>query len=101
MIHPTTVDVLVLGATGYTGKLIVDYLYKHPQRSSPGFSLALGARSKPKLDELSKSLGLGQDVQLWVVNIQDEGSLEQAIRQSKVVINAAGPYWTIGTPVVK
>jgi len=101
MIHPTTVDVLILGATGYTGKLIVDYLYKHPQRSSPGFSLALGARSKSRLDELAKTLSLSEDIQLWTVDVNDEASLEQAIRQSKVVINTVGPYWTIGIPVVK
>ncbi|CAA7262294.1 unnamed protein product [Cyclocybe aegerita] len=92
-------DLLVLGATGFTGTLITRYLQAHPQRSQ--FSLALGARSPKKLDALVRSLNLPASVKLVDVDVTNPDDIERAVRGTRVVINTVGPYWLWGTPVVR
>lgn len=93
-------DILVLGATGFTGNLITRYLSAHPQRRQ--FSLALGARSPQKLKALVNKLNLSESsVKLLQVDVTDEGDVERAVRSARVVINTVGPYWLWGTPVVR
>ena len=93
-------DVLVFGATGFTGKLITRYLSTHPQRSQ--FSLALGARSPKKLKALVEKLNLSESsVKLVQVDVTKEADVERAVRNTRVVINTVGPYWLRGTPVVR
>ncbi|KAJ7176765.1 Saccharopine dehydrogenase-domain-containing protein [Mycena filopes] len=94
----TKPSVLVLGATGFTGKLITKYLASH--RESAAFTLALGARSKARLDELVADLSLGSDVQLHVVDVTSPAQLDAVVAKAVVVINTVGPFWTWGTPVV-
>ncbi|KAJ7248191.1 hypothetical protein B0H12DRAFT_1229408, partial [Mycena haematopus] len=73
-------SVLVLGATGFTGKLITEYLAGH--KDNAAFTLALGARSKSRLDALAASLDLGTAT-------------------ATVVVNTVGPFYLWGTPVVQ
>ncbi|KAF8161736.1 Saccharopine dehydrogenase-domain-containing protein [Mycena galopus ATCC 62051] len=91
--------VLVLGATGFTGKLIVEYLAGH--RDSAAFTLALGARSKTRLDALVSSLDLGTAVELHVVDTTRQDQLEAVVKTATVVINTVGPFHLWGTPVVQ
>lgn len=92
-------DILILGATGFTGRLITRYLAGHPQRSQ--FSISIGARSTQKLTTLVKELGLGSDVRLVQVDVTKYEEVERAVKNVKVVINTVGPYWRWGTPVVR
>ncbi|KAF8190797.1 Saccharopine dehydrogenase-domain-containing protein [Pholiota molesta] len=92
-------DILVLGATGYTGQLVTRYLSAHPQRSQ--FTLALGARSPQKLKKLVQQLNLPASVKAVQVDVTKEDEIEAAVKQTRVVINTVGPYWLWGTPVVR
>ncbi|KAI0821295.1 Saccharopine dehydrogenase-domain-containing protein [Irpex lacteus] len=92
------VDILVIGATGYTGHLIVKYLSTHPDKSL--FTLGIAARSKPKLDALRKKLSLPDSVQQYYVDVTDQGQVDELVQVAGVVVNAVGPYWTFGTPVL-
>lgn len=97
-------DVLVLGATGFTGGLIASYLANHPQRrSSPAlFTLVLGGRSRDKLNKVATSLGLSTNSDsIAVVDLSVYASVESAVVRAKVVINAIGPYWKLGDSVVR
>ncbi|KAF9050022.1 saccharopine dehydrogenase [Panaeolus papilionaceus] len=93
------VDILVLGATGYTGRLITKYLANHPQKAH--FSLALGARTASKLRTVAEECGLQNSVKLISVDVTNPEDVENAVKQTRVVINTVGPYWTWGTPVVQ
>ncbi|EGO00593.1 hypothetical protein SERLA73DRAFT_178436 [Serpula lacrymans var. lacrymans S7.3] len=93
------VDIIVLGATGYTGRLITRYLYAHPERSS--FSFGIAARSRSKLNDLVSDLSLDSTVQLFILDIANPEQIDAAVQKTKVVINAVGPYWRWGTPVVR
>ncbi|TFK45010.1 Saccharopine dehydrogenase-domain-containing protein [Crucibulum laeve] len=92
-------DILVLGATGFTGRLITRYLTAHPQHGQ--FTLALGARSNSKLQQLVKELGITDNVRLVEVDVTQPAQVEEVVKTTRVVINTVGPYWTWGTPVVE
>ncbi|KAF9478098.1 saccharopine dehydrogenase [Pholiota conissans] len=92
-------DILILGATGYTGGLIARYLSAHPQRSQ--FTLAVGARSPEKLKILVQELALPASVKLVKVDVTNLDEVDAAVMQTRVVINTVGPYWLWGTPVVR
>lgn len=83
---------------GYTGRLITTYLHEHPERSS--FTLGIAARSKAKLNDLKKSLKLDDSVETFYVDVTKPDSVEEVVKQAKVVINTIGPFWYWGEPVV-
>lgn len=91
------VDILLIGATGFCGRHAARYVLEHPERSK--FTVGLAARSRSKLN----SIGLPVDdtVQIFELDILDEGAVENAVKQAKVVINCVGPFWHFGTPVVR
>ncbi|KAK7057760.1 Sacchrp-dh-NADP domain-containing protein [Favolaschia claudopus] len=93
--------ILILGATGFTGKLISHYLAGH--RDGALFNLALGARSKARLDAVVAALDIGTSVELHVVDTTQEEQLEAILAKKEVtvVINTVGPFYLWGTPVVK
>lgn len=92
-------DILVLGATGFVGRLVVHFLNDHRERSN--FTFIASARSIKRLQALAAELNLSAQIPLLVLDIEDIPSLENAIKRAKVVINTIGPYWNTGTPVVK
>jgi short subunit dehydrogenase-like uncharacterized protein len=97
-----TRDILILGATGFTGQLIARYLVSHPQRASSPFNVTLGGRSRDKLNKVATSLGSSTDAgSVVVVDLSDYLTVERAVVRAKVVINAVGPYWKFGDYVVR
>ncbi|KAH7883385.1 Saccharopine dehydrogenase-domain-containing protein [Phlebopus sp. FC_14] len=94
------IDILLLGATGYTGRLIARYLASHPQRSA--FTFGLAARSESKLRTLVHEYSPSfTDVPIFVVDVENSTEIDQVVQQARVVINAVGPYSRWGTPVVR
>lgn len=81
-------DVIVYGATGYTGKLCAAYLATHS--GSPRW--ALGGRNKTRLQNLRSSLKLSESVGTVQADSTDYASLLAMAEQTAVVINIAGPY---------
>ncbi|KAG2153387.1 Saccharopine dehydrogenase-domain-containing protein [Suillus clintonianus] len=94
------VDIVVLGATGYTGRLIARYLATHPQRSS--FTFGLAARSQSALEGVFRGLNLStDDVPAFTVDVTKPSDVSAVVQQARVVINTIGPYWRWGTSVVR
>lgn len=93
-----TIDILVLGATGFTGRLITRYLDKHSERSS--FSLSIAGRSPDKLRALSQELQLN-NVDIYPLDISNDHELNSLISKAKVVVNCVGPFHRYGTPIVR
>ncbi|KAM6497886.1 Saccharopine dehydrogenase domain containing protein [Amanita muscaria] len=92
-------DIILLGATGFNGRLIARYLASHPQRGR--FSWAVAARSKNKLDQLVEGLSLPSDVGVLEFNADDKNNVEEVVKSARVIINAVGPFALHGTPVVR
>ncbi len=51
-------DIIVYGATGYTGRLVAEYLDNHYGSRDDGPSWAMAGRSLSKLEEVRDAMGL-------------------------------------------
>lgn len=96
-------DVVVMGATGYTGRLIAEYLAEHYAK---GITWAIAGRSLASLDLLKDDL-VGkfncprESVNIIVADSLDRPSLASMVASTRVILSAAGPFWKIGTPLVE
>ena len=98
------IDILVIGATGYTGKLVTRYLIAHRERES--FSLGLAARNTSKLTAFVDGLDItpSNSVPIFgVCDIQDKDALEGLFRDNgvKVVLSTVGPFYLYGRTIVE
>jgi saccharopine dehydrogenase (NAD+, L-glutamate forming) len=88
-------DVVLVGATGFTGGLTAEYLARH---APAGLRWALAGRNKEKLEAVRDRLGV--DVPLVVADVTDAGSLADLAASTRVVITTVGPYLQHGEPLV-
>lgn len=93
-----TFDILLLGATGFTGQLIAEYLVE--QNASSGLQIGMAGRNETKGATLLQRLGLPEECWL-TVDVFNEEQLARALSKTKVLINAAGPFAEYGPPVVE
>lgn len=94
-------DVVVWGATGFTGKWVAKYLADH--YSQPQLVWAIAGRNTDKLKGTLEFLQLSKDklpAQI-VADSCDESSLSAMVRSTKVVISTVGPYALYGSLLVK
>jgi saccharopine dehydrogenase (NAD+, L-glutamate forming) len=94
-------DVVVLGATGFTGRLTADYLARH---APDGCRWGLAGRSRAKLEKVRSGLALVDpalaDLPLLHAEIGDAASLAEMASRTTVVVTTVGPYLEWGEPVV-
>jgi short subunit dehydrogenase-like uncharacterized protein len=88
-------DIVIFGATGFTGALTTEYLAQH---AGEGVRWALAGRNRAKLEALSERLGV--DVPLLHADVTDDASLRSVAESAQVVITTVGPYVTYGEPLV-
>jgi short subunit dehydrogenase-like uncharacterized protein len=91
-------DLVVHGATGFTGQLVVEYLLQHPQRAS--LRWAMSGRNLAKLQAVRDALGAPADTPLIVADAADAASLQALMAQTRLVITTVGPYQLYGEPLV-
>jgi short subunit dehydrogenase-like uncharacterized protein len=85
----------VVGATGFTGALVAEYLSRHAPAST---RWALAGRNPGKLAAVRDRLGA--DVPLLPADVTDPASLDAVARAARVVVTTVGPYTTYGAPLV-
>jgi short subunit dehydrogenase-like uncharacterized protein len=90
-------DVVVLGATGFTGTLVVEFLSRYYTNR---LKWAIAGRCKEKLQSLKADLALSESIDELVVDADDQASIDYLASQTAVLLSAAGPYSLIGTPIV-
>ena len=90
-------DIVLLGATGFTGKLIADYLVRH--RGKENITIALAGRNPKALEALVASLP-ESDVAIEICDITLEDSLDALASKTNIIMNAAGPFTYWGKHVV-
>ncbi len=92
-------DLIVFGASGFTGRLVAEYL-----NSSYGVDgdvrWALAGRNLDKLAEVRAQFGAGNSLQLLRADAADAASLAALVKQAKVIISTVGPYQLYGEPLV-
>ncbi len=91
-----TFDVIVFGATGFTGRLVAEVLLARAA-DGPGFKWALAGRNGAKLAQVRQAIGAPATLPLLNADATDAASLAALVRQAKVVITTVGPYTRHGT----
>jgi len=92
-------DVVIYGATGFTGKLVAEYMvgqYGH----NKDVTWAMAGRSMEKLSRVREEIKAHQDTPLLVVNSEDRSSLDSMAAQTKCVLTTVGPYQLYGSELV-
>ena len=94
-------DIVVFGASGFTGRLIAEYL--HRQYSTGGeLRWAVAGRNQEKLERVMQSIGLESgSVPILVADSTDPASLDNIAAQTRVVLTTVGPYAKHGTGLVE
>jgi short subunit dehydrogenase-like uncharacterized protein len=89
-------DIIVYGATGYTGRLVAEYLAQRPE--APRWAMA--GRSQAKLEEVRNVIGAPADTPLVVADAADPVSLDAMTKRTKVVLTTVGPYQLYGNELI-
>ncbi|MET8040317.1 saccharopine dehydrogenase NADP-binding domain-containing protein [Micromonospora sp. NPDC005215] len=96
-----TYDVVLFGATGFTGGLTADYLARH---APPGLRWALAGRNPDRLaavrDRLAAIDPTLADLPLLTADVTDADSLRAVAESARVVASTVGPYIHHGEPLV-
>ncbi|MDP3892597.1 trans-acting enoyl reductase family protein, partial [Nocardioides sp.] len=94
-------DVVLLGATGFTGGLTAEYLAHHAPQ---GLRWAIAGRTTAKLEKVRSHLALIdpalEELELVHADSSDAASLAALAERTRVVITTVGPYLKYGEPLV-
>lgn len=92
-------DLIVYGATGFTGRLVAEYLVRaYPGGDAPRWAMA--GRSLAKLEEVRDLIGAPADLPLVVADADDPASLAAMVARAEAVVTTVGPYQLYGTALV-
>ena len=92
-------DIVVYGATGFTGQLVAEYLAaNYAGQGAPRWAMA--GRSLDKLASVRDAIGAPADTALIKADASDSASLKAMIDQTKSVLSTVGPYQLYGSELV-
>ena len=92
-------DFVVYGATGFTGKLVVEYLVRKYSNNSQ-IKWALAGRNLEKLESVAVSKNVPEGTGLLEVDSNNIASIEEMISKTKCVLTTVGPYQLYGNDIV-
>ena len=92
-------DLVVLGATGFAGRLLAAYLAR---KAPAGMRVALAGRSRERLEKVRSDLPAGgRDWPLVVCDATDAAQVTDLAGSTRVVVTTVGPYARYGLPLVR
>jgi short subunit dehydrogenase-like uncharacterized protein len=92
-------DIVLWGATGYTGKLVAEYLAGNYLGGEGGLRLALAGRNEAKLRRVASDIG-HPELAILIGDSFDAASLDALAARAEVVISTVGPYAKYGAELV-
>ena len=87
-------DIVVYGATGFTGKLCAEYIHA----SSRPIKWAIAGRTADKLKTVQE--GLSPEIEIIIADGDDDGALKAMTARAKVILSTAGPFHRYGSKLV-
>ena len=93
-------DVVVFGASGYTGKLVAEYIQSEYGENG-SVKWAIAGRNREKLEGIREELGLSADLSILEVDSNDQDSLNAMTSSAKCVLTTVGPYQLYGSNLVE
>ena len=92
-----TYDVVLYGATGFTGSIAAQYLAEHPQQPKIAFAGRNEAKIRDLINKLTNvSAERVQSIGVILATSEDHESLKRMASSAKAVINMVGPYAKYG-----
>lgn len=92
-------DIIVYGASGYTGRLVAQYLARQ-YGNDKGLKWAMAGRSADKLAAVRDEIGAPEDTPLVVADAADPASVNAMVARAKVILTTVGPYQLYGSDLV-
>ena len=92
-------DIIVYGATGFTGQLVAEYLASH-YAGNADLKWAMAGRNLDKLASVRDAIGAPADTALITADAGDPVSLKAMIDQTRSVLTTVGPYQLYGSELV-
>jgi short subunit dehydrogenase-like uncharacterized protein len=92
-------DLILLGATGFTGRLVAEVL--HRRLATSPLRWALAGRNAQKLAAVRQGLGAGVELPIELVDASDPVAVAHLVRRTRLVITTVGPYQRLGGPLVR
>ena len=92
--HERPYDIIVWGASGFTGRIVVDYM--HQEYGNGNLRWAVAGRNPAKLE----SVVGGRDIPILNADSHDDDALRQLVQQTKVILTTVGPYARYGSKLV-
>lgn len=88
-------DIIVYGASGFTGRLVAEYLAKQGIQK-----WAMAGRSLSKLTQVRDEMGLPSDTPLVIADASNPATLIDMCKRTRVVLTTVGPYQLYGPELV-
>ncbi len=92
-------DLIVFGASGFTGRLVAEYL-NATYGVDGDVAWAMAGRNLDKLAEVRDLIGAAPALPLLAADASDEASLARLVARAKVIVTTVGPYQRHGQPLV-
>jgi short subunit dehydrogenase-like uncharacterized protein len=96
-------DVILFGATGFTGKLVAEYLAERAHGA--GVRWAIAGRSKEKLEAVRRDLADKDEalaeLPILIADSHDVAALDRLVPQTRVVCTTVGPYAKYGLELAR
>ena len=92
-------DVVIYGASGFTGRLVAEYL--QAEYGGTDLKWAMAGRNVEKLAAVRDEMGVSKDIALIAANSDDPSSLAEMAARTKAMITTVGPYQLYGEPLLK
>jgi short subunit dehydrogenase-like uncharacterized protein len=92
-------DIVIYGATGFTGRLVAEYLVKQYAGDS-SVKWAMAGRSAEKLAQVRDEIGAPSNTSLVVADSDDLSSIQAMLDSTKLVLTTVGPYQLYGSDLV-
>jgi short subunit dehydrogenase-like uncharacterized protein len=90
-------DIIVYGASGFTGRLVAEYMEGQYGRD---VNWAMAGRSAEKLAEVRDLVGANPETPLVVADSSDPASVRAMVARTSVICTTVGPYQLYGTDIV-
>ena len=91
MTSSNKLDIVVYGATGFTGQLVAEYLATR-YKNDGQLRWAMAGRSLDKLKSVRDAIGAPADTPLITADAGDSASLKAMVGATKSLITTVGPY---------
>jgi short subunit dehydrogenase-like uncharacterized protein len=92
-------DLVVYGASGFTGRLVAEYLVKQ-YANDRSLRWAMAGRNADKLAQVRDEIGAPADTSIVIADVDNIQSMQNMLDRTRLVLTTVGPYQLYGSELV-